>query len=104
MRVGPGSETVKKSIGYFPTFGSGRYLPESKPSHTSAGTTGRNTKSQTPCSKHQTPNTKHQTPEKFQITSFKAATSRAELGFGAWDFFGVWSLVFGVWISGFGVS
>src|SRR5438128_3617270 len=27
------------------------------------------------------------------------ATSRAELGFGAWDFFGVWSLVFGVLIS-----
>src|SRR5438874_13452729 len=45
-----------------------------------------------------TPKTKLQTPEKFQITNSKAATSRAELGFGAWYFFGVWSLVFGVWI------
>ena len=43
-----------------------------------------------------TPNTKLQTPEKFQITSSKAAKSRAELVFGAWEFFGVWSLVFGV--------
>src|SRR5439155_16453455 len=46
----------------------------------------------------ETPNTKLQTPEKSQIASSKAATSRAELGFGAWDFFGVWSLVFGVFI------
>jgi len=43
-----------------------------------------------------TPKTNLQTPEKFQATSSKAATSRAGLGFGAWDFFGVWSLVFGV--------
>ena len=37
-----------------------------------------------------TPKTKRQTPVKFQITNSKAATSRAELGLGAWDFFGVW--------------
>src|SRR5438034_7730027 len=43
-----------------------------------------------------TPKTKLQTPEKFQITSSKSATSRAELGFGAWYFFGVWILKFGV--------
>jgi len=49
-----------------------------------------------------TPKTKLQTPEKFQITNSKAATPRAELGFGDWDFFGVWSWVFGVWISVFG--
>src|SRR6266567_3207478 len=34
--------------------------------------------------------TKPQTPEKFQITSCKAAKSRVELGFGAWEFSGVW--------------
>jgi len=52
----------------------------------------------TPNPEIQTPKIKLQTPEKFQITSSKAATSRAESGFGAWDFFGVWSLVFGVFI------
>ena len=45
-----------------------------------------------------TPKTKLQTPEKCQIISSKAATSRAEFGFGAWDFFGVSSLVFGALI------
>jgi len=43
-----------------------------------------------------TPKTKLQTPEKFQITSSKAAAAEAEWGFGAWDFLGFWSLVFGV--------
>ena len=38
----------------------------------------------------------------FQFTSSKAAASRAELGFGVWEFFGVWSLVFGVFILVFG--
>jgi len=46
-----------------------------------------------------TPKTKLQTPEKFQITSSKAATSRAELGFGAWNFFGVWSFGFGIFLE-----
>src|SRR5947207_2334739 len=57
-----------------------------------AGCLGRST------SNIQTPNTKLQTSEKFQITSSKSATSRAELGFGAWGIFGVWSLVFGVFM------
>src|SRR5439155_13714630 len=53
-------------------------------------------------SRMKTPNPKLQTPEKFQITSSKTATSRAELGFAAWDFFCVWSLDFGVFINGSG--
>src|SRR5438128_842280 len=48
---------------------------DQKPSHKSGGPTGR----------MKTPNTNLQTPEKFQITSSKAVTTRAELGFGAWD-------------------
>src|SRR6266487_4144305 len=44
----------------------------------------------------QTPNTKLQTPEKLQATS-----SRRGPRFGAWSFFGVWTLVFGVSIPGF---
>src|SRR6266496_1020211 len=45
----------------------------------------------------QTPNTKYQTPENLQVSNSNAPTSR-ELGFGDWDFFGVWILVFGVFI------
>ena len=54
-----------------------------------------NSKLQAP-KKHQVPNTKLQTPEKLQARS----TGRG-LELGAWDFFGVWSLVFGVSIAGF---
>src|SRR5207245_11155463 len=44
----------------------------------------------------QTPNTKHQAPEKLQ-----ARSAGRGLELGTWDFFGVWSLVFGVSIPGF---
>src|SRR6185503_17078504 len=44
----------------------------------------------------QTPNTKLQTPEKLQAPSSKRGPR-----FGTWDFFGDWSLVFGVSIPGF---
>jgi hypothetical protein len=50
----------------------------------------------------QTPNIKLQTPEKLQCSSSKPPTSLEELGFGHWDFFGAWSLVFGVFIPVFG--
>src|SRR5438067_10170060 len=56
-----------------------------------------NSKSKTPPSKHQTPNTKHQTPEKPKIPSGKTMRGPGILGFGAWGFFGVWCLMFGVW-------
>src|SRR5882724_12033909 len=46
--------------------------------------------------KSQTPNTKLQTPEKLQ-----ARSAGRGLELGTWDFFGVWSLVFGVSIPGF---
>src|SRR5438045_5649446 len=48
-----------------------------------------------------TPNPKPQTPEKPQTPSSKRATSGRQLGFGDWDFFAVWSLVFGVFIPVF---
>src|SRR2546430_16039287 len=44
--------------------------------------------------------TRMKIPEtKIQVTSFNAATSRAELGFGAWNFFGVWSFGFGIFLE-----
>jgi hypothetical protein len=58
-----------------------------------------NTKLQTPESKHQTPNTKHQRSSKLQTLR-----KGRGLELGTWDFFGVWSLVFGVSIPVFGVS
>src|SRR2546428_12676322 len=42
----------------------------------------------------QIPNTKLQTPEQFQISSSNLTVSLRHLGFGAWNFFGVWCLVF----------
>src|SRR5439155_12458223 len=48
---------------------------------------------------HQTPNTRETPNTKLQATEH---SSRLELG--AWDFFGVWSLVFGGSISGSGLS
>ncbi len=44
-----------------------------------------------------TPNPKLQIPKKTQIPSSNIAESRRRLGFGAWDFFGVWCLVFWIW-------
>jgi len=46
----------------------------------------------------QTSNTKFQTPENLQGSSSKPPTSLEKLEFGHWDFFGAWSLVFGVFI------
>ena len=46
--------------------------------------------------KHQTPNTKHQRSSKLQARGVGCG-----LELGTWDFFGVWSLVFGVSIPGF---
>src|SRR5438132_11259838 len=66
--------------------------PEGQINATEVSPNGRKTTN----TRMKTTNTKLQTPEKFQITSSKATTSRAELGFGAWDFFGVWILKFGV--------
>src|SRR2546427_13176514 len=70
---------------------------------------------QTPNTREQTPNTKHQTPKKLQTTNPKLQRNRKfqapmifchrvsppgstvlRLRLGAWIFFGVWSLVFGV--------
>ena len=42
------------------------------------------------------PNTKIQTPENLQGSSSKGSMSLEQLGFGHWDFFGAWILVFGV--------
>jgi len=44
----------------------------------------------------QKPNTKLQTPENLQTSNSNAPTSREQLGFGDWDFFGVWILLIGV--------
>jgi len=62
-----------------------------------------NTKHQTPNTKHQTPNTKHQAPSTREAPSskFQARSAGRGLELGTWDFFGVWSLVFGVSIPGF---
>jgi hypothetical protein len=60
-----------------------------------AGDQAPNSKLQAP-KKHQVPNTKLQTPEKLQ-----ARSAGGGLELGTWDFFGVWSLVFGVSIPGF---
>jgi hypothetical protein len=46
--------------------------------------------------KHQTPNTREAPSSKFQ-----ARSAGRGLELGTWDFFGVWSLVFGVSIPGF---
>src|ERR1051325_11944399 len=46
------------------------------------------------------PNTKHQIPNKLQTPDSKSPT-RASLRFGAWDFFGVWCLVLGVFGTAF---
>ena len=43
-----------------------------------------------------TPNTKIQTPEKLQISSSNTTAPLLNLGFGAWDFSGVWCWGFGV--------
>src|SRR2546426_10140960 len=50
------------------------------------------------------PRTKLQAPENLQVSNSKAPTLREVLSFGDWDFFGVWILVFGVCVAGFGVS
>jgi hypothetical protein len=50
------------------------------------------------------PRTKLQAPENLQSSNSKAPPLREVLGFGDWDFFGVWILVFGVCAAGFGVS
>src|SRR5258705_3750242 len=48
------------------------------------------------------PNTKHQTPKKLQtLEKLQARSAGRGLELGTWDFFGVWSLVFGVSIPGF---
>src|SRR2546427_2562579 len=60
------------------------------------------TGNETPNPEVQKPNTKPQTPENLQTSNSKAPTSREELGFGDWDFFGVWFLVIGVFILVFG--
>jgi hypothetical protein len=46
----------------------------------------------------ETPNSKHQAPEKFQAPNPKCRSDTAELELEIWSFFGVWSLVFGVFI------
>src|SRR2546430_17708495 len=48
-----------------------------------------------------TPNFKLQIPEKFQISNpkFQIVSKPQSLKFGAWSFFEVWSLEFGVFIS-----
>jgi len=43
-----------------------------------------------------TPATKLQAPAKLQVPSSNLPTARGGLGFGIWDFFGLWSSVFGV--------
>jgi hypothetical protein len=46
-----------------------------------------------------TPNSKPQNPKKLQIPKSKGDSRRMPRGFlefGVWDFFGVWSLEFGV--------
>src|SRR6266853_5000992 len=62
----------------------------------------KSSKFQTPSSK-EAPGPKHQTPSsKLQRSSKLEARSEGRgLELGTWDFFGVWSLVFGVSIPGF---
>jgi hypothetical protein len=43
-----------------------------------------------------TPKTKLQAPNKLQTPNSKAPPSLRDLEFEGWDFFGVWSLEFGV--------
>ena len=45
------------------------------------------------------PNTNLQTPENLQISISNLLTSAGQLGFGHWNFPGVWSLGFGVFLS-----
>ncbi len=56
-----------------------------------------------PNTKHPSPNSKHQAPNTGEAPSskFQARSAGRGLELGTWDFFGVWSLVFGVSIPGF---
>src|SRR6266446_917361 len=62
-----------------------------------------NTKLQTPNSKKQTPNTKLQAPKKSQCPNPNSSSNVGAFELEHWGFSGVWSLMFGVSLVGFGV-